>query len=156
MSSLAMNRSSDILTGLGVPAAGELGQTMVRMTLSAIKSFKTDIRAGSSLIFNDLSSLASECEINFETSPVFLMAQRFLLALPTHMPPPELAMDADGEISFDWQGPAGRCFTATLREDGRLSYSARISAVDKDYGTKQFSDAIPEKVIELVQRVTSK
>lgn len=155
MSSLALTRNAGLLSGLSVPVAGDISKMAVSRTISALMALKTENRAGSSLAFNDLHSLAAENGINVADSQVFLLAQRFLLALPAHLPQPELALDVDGEISFDWQGAGSRVLTATLREDGRLSYAARISSFDKEHGTKRFSDATPKQLIELIQRVTN-
>jgi hypothetical protein len=154
MSSLVSSRHSGLLFGLGVPAAGPSGRAVKRITELALKGLKSGPSAGSSLVFNDLQTLAQECNTEVKENQVFLLAQRFLLALPAYLPAPELALDSDGEISFDWMGSGGRLLTVTLREDGRLIYAARISAFDKDHGTKRFVDSIPTHVLDLVQQVT--
>ncbi len=59
-------------------------------------------------------------------------------------------MGDDGEINFDWGGQQRKMVTATLRRDGRLSYAAYFSPLDKDYGTKTFVDEVPKVVIDLV------
>lgn len=153
MTSLVLTHNTGLLAGSDVPGAGALSQKVREITLSALIGLKTERRAGSSLVFNDLQSLASECGVDVHQCKVFFLAQRFLLALPSYLPSPELAMDTDGEILFDWQGARGRLLTVSLREDGRLSYAARISAFDKDHGTKRFTDAVPKQLIELVQRI---
>lgn len=155
MSSLALSRHNGLLSGLSAPAAGTSAQTVARITVSALAGLKSGLRAGTSLVFNDLQMLAKECNTEVRENQVFLLAKRFLLALPAYIPAPELALDSDGEVSFDWQGLGGRLLTVTLREDGRLSYAARISHYDKDHGTKQFIDAIPQRVLDLVQQVTA-
>jgi hypothetical protein len=156
MSSLALNHHGGLLAGSGAPAAGASAQAVLRFTVSTLAGLKSGLRAGPSLVFNDLQMLAKECHTEVRESQVFSLAQRFLLAFPGYLPAPELAFDSDGEISFDWMGSAGRLLTVTLREDGRLSYAARISAYDKDHGTKRFVDSIPTHVLDLVQQVTAK
>ena len=54
-------------------------------------------------------------------SATLLLAQRFLAALPSELAAPELAVDPDGEISFDWFGRSGRNFSVSLRSDGRVA-----------------------------------
>lgn len=155
MSTLALGRHGGLLSGLSAPAAGCSADTVARITVSVLAGLKSGLRAGPSLVFNDLQLLAQECDTEIRENPVFLLAQRFLLALPAYIPAPELALDSDGEVSFDWQGPGGRLLTVTLRKDGRVSYAARISHYDKDHGTKQFIDAIPQHILDLVQQVTA-
>src|SRR5438105_2938375 len=133
MSSLAVTRHGGLLFGLASPTAGGIAQELRRMTVLAVEGLKASIPAGSSSAFNDLQALAQEHSSDVHSSKNFLLALRFLLALPTYLPAPELALDEDGEVSFDWRGSGGRLLTATLREDGRLSYAARISAYDKDH-----------------------
>lgn len=154
MSSLALSRHGGLLSGLSAPAAGASAQAVTRITVSALAGLKSGLGAGSSLVFNDLQMLAKECDTEVRENQVFSLAQRFLLALPAYLPAPELAFDSDGEISFDWMGSVGRLLTVTLREDGRLSYAARISVYDKDHGAKQFVDSIPTHILDLVQQVT--
>jgi hypothetical protein len=78
----------------------------------------------------------------------------FLLAMPRELSQPELDFDADGEVLFDWRGPHERMMTISLREDGRISFAARRSAVDSDNGKRHFKDAIPSDIVQLVQKTT--
>ena len=153
MSLLVLSRHG-ILAGSAEAGAGSSASEVIRLTVSALQSLKTRVRASSSLVFNDLQALATECNSDVREDPAFLLAQRFLLTLPGHLPAPELSLDSDGEVAFDWVGSGGRLLTLTLRADGRISYAARLSTRDSDYGTKQFVDSIPKRVLELVQQVT--
>ena len=156
MSTISIERDSSLFSGLNVPVAGDLSKNAVKATKDAIEKIKFKTSARTSFAYNDLHSLAAENDIIINESQVFILANRFLFALPTYLPKPELALDSDGEISFDWMGINGQVLTATLRGDGRLSYAARISALDKDYGTKIFSDSTPKELVELLLRVTKK
>jgi hypothetical protein len=139
--------------------AGEHGKKVERLTRDALTSVKISSTAGSSFVFNDLMALAKECGADPHSSPVFRLAQRFLLALPISMlisgSAPELSRDDDGDIIFDWAGVGGRMFTIALNETGMVFYAARLSALDKEHGTKQFVDTIPKPILELIQRVST-
>lgn len=147
MTALVFGRHPGFMVGTSALAAGPAGARVRQLTLDAVQSLKADVSAGSSLVFHDLRTLANEEGIDPDC-PGFVLADRFLLALPSHLPSPELAIDSDGDVVFDWAGARGRMFTAALRADGRLTYASRLSTEDKDYGTKQFADAIPRQVLE--------
>lgn len=153
MSALAHGGYAGFVVGLGETGAGEFSSAIVRQTFGALMNLKGG--AGPSMVFNELNLLSAEGGEARPHDNVFLLAQRLLLSLPTHLPPPELSLDTDGEIVFDWMGSGNRMFTMTLRGDGRLSYAARISDTDKDHGTKAYLDSIPSVVLDLVQKVTS-
>lgn len=159
MTTLALSPFTNVTAGLGGAAAGEHGNQVARMTIGALESVKVLSNAGSSLVFNDLTALANECDVDVSTSPVFNLAQLFLLALPQHLLAPgiapELSRDKDGDIVFDWAGSGGRMFTIALNETGKVFYAARLSAWDKEHGTKRFVDALPKPILELIQRVTA-
>lgn len=152
MSAFVLNTGFGLLDGLSVPVVDNLSRSSVKATVGHITESK-QARTSSSWVFNDLQLLAQENEVSIADNKAFMLAQRFLLALPLQLSPPELAFDDDGEIAFDWRGNRGSLLSVTLRGDGRLSYAARFSAFDKEYGTKRFDSSIPKQVIELVQRV---
>jgi hypothetical protein len=154
MTTLVWSKNVSLFARMGAPAAGSIATELARITVSALEELKSRGDAGSSWVFNDLHTLAYENNTEVRDNPVFLLAQRFLLTLPSYIPSPELALDTDGEVLFDWQGSGDRLLSVALRDDGRVSYAARISANDRDHGTKQFVDTIPDHLIDLVHQVT--
>ena len=154
MSTLALSPTSGTLIGAGSPPAGDAGQRGVLAALNALAGLKTNGPARTSWVFNDLHLLASECGVSVRESELFSLAQRLLLALPSSLVAPEMSIDSDGEIAFDWRGQKNKMVTITLRSDGRLTYAAYFSASDKDHGTKQFIDAVPKAIIDLINKAT--
>jgi len=152
MTELVLTRSGGLFDRVGAPAAGESALRVAQITVAALRDLK--LRAGAASVFNDLQTLARENQADVVGDDRFRLAQRFLLALPSSIPPPELDLHLDGEVTFDWKGKHARLLTVSLRDDGRLSYAARISAYDKEHGTKPFGDAIPKVVLALVHQVT--
>ncbi|ANH69634.1 hypothetical protein [Mitsuaria sp. 7] len=159
MTALAQSSITGFMTGLGQSSAGEHGKRITQITFDALGFVKAGSTAGSTLVFNDLVALADEARIDPNASPTFNVARRFLLALPSHLLvaglAPELALDNDGDIVFDWVGTGDRMLTVTLSETGKLHYAARLSAWDKEHGTKRFVDSIPRPILELIQKVTT-
>ena len=137
---------------LASPAAGEVARRVGKLAASAVDTVR--VRAARrSFVFDDLRSLAQESGTDLAQEPEIVLAQRFLLALPLNLPAPELSLDDDGDVCFDWLGVNGEMITAALRKDGRLAYAARFSSFDKDHGVKQFVDEIPQGFIHLLQRL---
>lgn len=155
MTTLALGPGKFGRLAFSSPAAGEEAQTVGCNSIKAVSGTRFGVPARQSYVFNDLYALAQEQVTEMQDSVVLVLAQRFLFALPSNVPSPELAIDNDGDVSFDWRGPRGKMLTVALREDGRLAYAARISAFDKDHGVKQFDDAIPARVMELLYQVTA-
>ena len=154
MSTAANYAESRPILGASSPAVGDAGECVYRITQDAVGHVRAGVAARSNFVFNDLRNLANEVGLDGQRSDLFNLAQQFLLALPASAPTPELSMDDDGDISFDWQGSGGALLSISLRADGRLSYASRVSAYDRDHGTKQFDDAIPTRILELVARVS--
>jgi hypothetical protein len=154
MTALAQSRHVGYLVRLSSPSAGPVAQELRQVVVDAIGTLKTGVGARASMVFNDLNALAKESAIDVKESATMLLAQQFLLAMPSSMPAPELALDSDGDVVFDWVGSGGRMLTVALRGDGTLSYAGRLSLGDREHGTKRFVDAIPSQVLDLAHRVT--
>jgi len=151
------NTATSWLAGLGTRSAGDDGVALARRTVEAAKEAKAGVVAGSNFVFHDLYALAEERGTTLHDCKVLALAQKFLLALASQegLTEPELALDSDGDVVFDWTGSGGRMLTVALREDGRVSYAARITPLDRENGTKQFADAVDPQLLRLVQQVTA-
>lgn len=72
-------------------------------------------------------------------------AKLLLRALPTTIPDPDIGVEPGGHIGLDWYGGPGRAFTITIHGNGELKY-ATLFGRDRDYGSAQFVEEIPEQV----------
>jgi hypothetical protein len=154
MTALASPLYGGMFARLTPPSAGDLGLRLAKLTIAAVENLKVGTKAGTSWAFNDLRNLANENAARDRNDLAFVMAERFLLALPAEVEQPSLDLDSDGEIVFDWQGAFGRILTVSVRHDGRISYAARVSSTRRKHGTDQFADSIPSDVLDLVYEVT--
>ena len=155
MSTLA-ERFSDVgLLGRGSPAAGVAGNKIDEEAYRAIGTLRSYSASPGSWIFNDLAALAEENGVSFRAATVFRVAQRFLLALPTHIPVPELSLDEDGEIALDWAGTRGRMFPLTMRKDGRITYALRLSSISRKRGTEYFENEVPKEILDCIEKTVS-
>ena len=110
------------------------------------------VERGRIWLLGDLEELRRESPSG-TTTQALEAAERFLVAWPASAPLPSLSLDPDGEISFDWAGPSGKVLTVSLREDGRLSFAARLAARRTRYGTDWFVDSVPRELIGLARLV---
>lgn len=105
---------------------------------------------------HDLYTLGQESEIDEGatlTAEMLEISKRFLLAWPKTLPAPELALDRDGEVTFDWSASHRRMFSVSLRSDGRVSYAGRLSARRTIHGTEAFDDSVPKQIVEAVKQL---
>jgi len=103
-------------------------------------------------IYDDLQSLAEKNGKSIFNAP-FNLAYKFVRALPTNCRSPEIDYDSDGEVTLDWLGNNRKMMVVSVSETGKLSYACRISATDKQYGTKLFIDTVPLDVLECIKKV---
>ena len=79
-------------------------------------------------------------------------AERFLTALPTTTPVPEISVDPDGEVAISWNLDPTWVFSVSIGRAGRLSY-AGLFGTSKAYGTEWFLNEIPEAILDNITRV---
>jgi hypothetical protein len=87
--------------------------------------------------------------VDLETAHAALM---FAQILPRSLPVPEIAADPDGEVSFDWLGPAGKMFSVSVSKDGRIAYAGRFGEKSKIHGIEQLSEILPAEVVRGIQK----
>ena len=83
------------------------------------------------------------------------MAIKLATLLPASVPTPEVAFDSDGEISFDWLGPANKIFSVSIDRSGRLAYAGRFGEKRKNNGVEQLSETCPTEIIQGIERAVS-
>jgi hypothetical protein len=153
MTSLATCLDRDIYPD--TPTAGREGSSLMKAVWKERGRLKGE-SAWTSGVFHDLKSLAHEQGTLVEESPVFLIAQKMLLVLPADIPAPSLDVDSEGDVLLDWDGPDSRMLTIALRENGQISYAARLSTTKNRNGNDVFHDSIPHEIISLVRAVTER
>ncbi|MFC1573242.1 hypothetical protein ACFL6M_06545 [Candidatus Eisenbacteria bacterium] len=80
-------------------------------------------------------------------------AQRFILSLPIQWLNPEVAVDPDGEFSFDWFGVRGALLTISVGPSGQLTYAGRFGAA-RAHGLELLSEGIPKEILSCLARLT--
>jgi hypothetical protein len=75
----------------------------------------------------------------------------FIDSLPRSIPMPEVSVDPDGEVSFDWICGA-RQFSISLGGRGVMSYAGLFGS-DKVAGSERFQGTLPRTIVDFVKRV---
>ena len=144
-------------SGTSLFGSGPESKSLSRLTQQALKPLMEQSHVET--VLNDLYDLLSEAKSGQHESeldaPTFSTAKRFLLAFPKTLPSPELALESDGEISFDWEGKNRRMFSVSLRADGRLSYACKLGVNRSSYGIEEFDENVPETIVENVKKIYS-
>ncbi len=86
----------------------------------------------------------------------YVHASKFLAALPTTLPAPEVAAEPDGEIAFEWYIGPRWVFSVSIGREEKLTYAGMFGR-NKSHGTEDyFADEIPSTIMENLNRLLSK
>jgi hypothetical protein len=91
----------------------------------------------------------SALPVSYET---YIKAKQFIESFPTALRSPEVSVDPDGEISFEWYQAPRKVFSVSVGPNNELTYAGLFGA-SKTHGTETFHDEIPRVVLENVRRV---
>jgi len=72
--------------------------------------------------------------------------------LPSSIPNPEVGIDPDGKISFNWYNGPGNIFSISISGERELTY-AGIFGLSKVHGVEYFERNIPEAILNNLQRL---
>ena len=73
-------------------------------------------------------------------------AQYLLQTLPADIPLPDVEVDPDGEVSFDWYDDADGVFSVSIGDTGRLAFAGMFRQ-SKVHGVEYFYDEIPRPIL---------
>ncbi|CAE6724331.1 hypothetical protein R69619_01708 [Paraburkholderia nemoris] len=140
--------------GASLAGASDAARSLNRIMVDNVAALRAD-PAERRRAFDELEEIRRDAtEPNWDglgSAPLddatYALALRFLWALPTGSRMPEITVDRDGEVSFDWLGAEGRNFSASLRADGRIAYAGQFSAQNRISGVAEFHEVIPKEVL---------
>jgi hypothetical protein len=81
-------------------------------------------------------------------------ANQFLQILPDGLPVPDISVDTDGEILFEWDRGPRQIFTVSVGRDGTLTF-AGLHGHRKIHGTEHLREALPLGIADWIQNVTA-
>lgn len=82
----------------------------------------------------------------------YLESRRFLQSLPTTIPIPEITVEPDGEIAFEWYVAPRKILSVSVGSHNILTY-AGLFGLSKTHGTEYFGDELPATILSNLQRL---
>lgn len=79
-------------------------------------------------------------------------AYEFLNVLPLSLPTPEIEVDPDGEVSFDWCNDENETFSMSISATGIISFAGLFNTGDV-HGLVLFEDEIPQSIVTNIRRL---
>lgn len=76
----------------------------------------------------------------------YVFGKYFLNVLPTTAPPPEVSVDSDGEVAFDWVFGERRALSVSISGTGRCTFAWMIGQ-STFRGTDWLQDEIPASIV---------
>jgi hypothetical protein len=83
-----------------------------------------------------------------------LNALLFSKLLPMGVPIPEIEVDTEGEIRFEWYRSPRQILSVAVGGDGELAYAGLFGA-SKIHGTEYLIDELPNVILDNINRVYS-
>lgn len=81
-------------------------------------------------------------------------AERFLELLPSDLAMPEVSVDPDGDMSFEWLKSRRYVFSVSLSGNNKIVF-AGICGGNDIHGTESFGDTIPSIIIDAIRRLSA-
>ncbi len=81
----------------------------------------------------------------------FAHALKLLALLPSWVPNPDIYVDPDGEMCFEWDSGRRSVFSISIGRDGTLTYAGLFGSA-KQHGVEPFIDEIPGNLLENISR----
>jgi hypothetical protein len=80
-------------------------------------------------------------------------AIRFLNALPSWMPTPEIVPEPSGDIGFEWNFGKNRILAASVGGTNRIIYAGLLGTGNKAHGIEVFDGSIPQTLVDHITRI---
>lgn len=82
-------------------------------------------------------------------------AIHFSWLLPPNIPVPEIYIDPDGEVNFEWYAGPRQVFSVSIGSNNELAYAGLFGA-NKTHGAEYLDDELPGTILDNIRRVFSR
>jgi hypothetical protein len=80
-------------------------------------------------------------------------AVRFCRMLPITIPIPEIYVDNNGMLEFEWYKEPRKIMSVTVKNDNKLVFAGLFGRENKAYGTEELGQKLPKTIFDYLQRV---
>jgi hypothetical protein len=80
-------------------------------------------------------------------------AERFLNALPSWVPIPQIVPEPSGDIGFEWNFGKNRIFAASVNGTNHITYAGILGIGNKTHGTEVFDGSFPQAFVNHIRRI---
>jgi len=87
------------------------------------------------------------------TQETYDEAVRFLNAMPSWLPMPEIVPEPNGDIGFEWTFGKNHTLVASVDGTNRITYAGLLGIGNKSHGTEVFDGSIPQTLISHISRI---
>ncbi|NOQ80511.1 MAG: hypothetical protein GQ546_14065 [Gammaproteobacteria bacterium] len=111
---------------------------------------------------DELVDMFKECSVDnwdsYGSLPLkeraFFEAEKFISAMPSWLPIPEIVPEPSGDIGFQWDFGRDKVLVASLSGDNIVIYAAILGSTErKRNGSDVFNDTIPNEIINRVGEI---
>jgi hypothetical protein len=153
-------------SALYLPVSAGAGETAGRLAalfdeISAARRQSVFFSGNAQTALADLDALSLEAasdnwdgDESKKLSPISReLARKLILTMPRQWSPPEVGVEADGEVSLDWKAGNSKLLSVTVRENGKLVY-AWLFGTERGYGVAEFGESVPAVLAGIVSQIT--
>jgi hypothetical protein len=79
-------------------------------------------------------------------------ALKFIEQLSVSFPKPEISIESDGEIAFDWITKSNGYLSVSIGANGQINYAAIVGS-NKYHGKINFDENIPEEISNIISKM---
>jgi len=157
---MLVRRTTETSQGMALfqdSGVSEEARRVERMTLEALEQLRSEgHRAARSELIDLLAICAREGWDGDQGTPMsaatYANARGFLAALPAAFPTPELGVEAEGSVSFDWFPGPGMLFSVSVTEEGKLFFVA-VTPESRSSGIERFDGRLPKVITDTLRRL---
>ena len=109
----------------------------------------------------ELDKVYGECsEVNWDgygATPIsretYSEARKLLRMMPSCLPMPDLSVEPDGEIAFEWYKDKYSVFVISVGGNNIITYAGLFGKSSKTHGVEYLADELPKVIIYNIQRL---
>lgn len=155
-----VRRTSETSQGMALyqdSGVSDEARKVERMTLEALQQIRSEgHRAARSELIDLFETCARDGWDGDEgaamSAATYANARAFLAALPAAFPTPELGVEGEGSVAFDWFPGPGMLFSVSVTEEGKLFFVA-VAPESRSSGIERFDGRLPKVITDTLRRL---